>query len=68
MPLSAGILIGLLTFVVGIALFAFKQKRIAKIMMLAGVAISIITILVIVLAVNSMSQSHLIRQHYLFIV
>ncbi len=54
MPLSFGILIGLLTIGVGAAVYmGTRQKKAALIVMGVGAAVALLTIGVVVLAVNS---------------
>ena len=54
MPISAGVLIGLALVVVGtILLVATERKKAGKIVLGFGAAITALTVLVIVLAVNS---------------
>ena len=55
MPLSFGIPLGLLIAVVGaILFFATRYKQTAKIVLGVGVAVTVLTFILIVLAVNSM--------------
>ena len=54
MPLSFGILLGTTIAVIGaILFFATKHKKIAKLIFGTGVTITLLTVLFIVLAVNS---------------
>ena len=54
MPVSFGIPLGLVIVVVGaILFFATRYKKTAKVVMGVGAAITILTLLVIVLALNS---------------
>ncbi len=54
MPLSFGIPLGLLIVVVGIILFfATKYKKTAKVVFGVGMAVAILTFILIVLASNS---------------
>jgi len=54
MPLSFGILFGLLITFVGVTLyFATRYKKLAKILIGIGAVISLITVGIIVLAMNS---------------
>ena len=54
MPLSFGILIGLLTIGVGAALYVgTRQKRAAMVVIGVGAAVALLTLGVVVLAVNS---------------
>ncbi len=55
MPLSFGIPLGLLIAVVGaILFFATRYKPTAKVVLGVGVAVTVLTFILIVLAVNSM--------------
>jgi hypothetical protein len=54
MPLSFGIPLGLVIVVAGaILFFATRYKKTAKVVMGVGVAVTVLTLLVIVLALNS---------------
>ncbi len=54
MPLSFGIPLGLVIVVVGaILFFATRYKKTAKVVMGVGAAITVLTLLVIVVALNS---------------
>ncbi len=54
MPLTFGIPLGVIIVVVGaILFFATKQKKIAKVVLGIGVAVTILSFFLIVLAVNS---------------
>ena len=54
MPLSSGILVGLLAVVVGAALYAgTRQKKAAVVVVGVGLAVALLTLGVVALAVNS---------------
>ena len=54
MPLSAGILVGLVAIVVGAALYiGTGQKKMAMAFIGVGAAVALVTVGVVVLAVNS---------------
>lgn len=54
MPLSFGILLGLIIVVTGaILFFATNYKKTAKVVLGIGVVVTLLTLLLIVLAVNS---------------
>ncbi len=54
MPLSFGIPLGLTIVVVGVILFfATRYKKIAKVVLGIGVAVTFLTLILVVLAVNS---------------
>lgn len=54
MPLSFGVPFGLVIVVMSIILFfATKQKKMAKIMLGVGMTVTLMTLILIVLAVNS---------------
>lgn len=54
MPFSFGIVIGFLTILVGVVLYVTTQKKKAAIMMVGiGAVMAFLTLVVVVLAVNS---------------
>ena len=54
MPLTAGILVGLAAFVVGVAMyFGTPQKNAAIIVICFGLGVALLTLGVVMLAVNS---------------
>lgn len=54
MPLSSGLLVGVLTVVVGTILFVAKrQKKAAVLVVGVGAAMALVTLAILVLAVNS---------------
>jgi len=54
MPLSSGILLGLVVVVVGaILFFATNYKKMAKVVIGIGAVVTLLTLILIVLAVNS---------------
>jgi hypothetical protein len=54
MPLSSGIPLGIIAILIGVVLFfATNSKRLAKMVMGIGVVITLLTLLLIILALNS---------------
>ena len=54
MPFSLGILVGLLAVAVGAGLYVgTRQKKVAVVVIIAGIVVALLTLAVIVLAVNS---------------